>query len=159
MKKALLWTVGVLVVAGAVVGLVFAFLEGRKELEREREREKPVRPPERVTRTPDGEIVITLDNETQTRIALGIESLVSATFPAEEVAYGTALEPSSLIKLDGELASAETALAASRAAFNRAQTLRKEDNVPAKVYEAAEAQLRADETRVRVAMQELSNPR
>jgi hypothetical protein len=50
MRTVIRWMFGALIVAGITVLLVWAFLEGRAELAREREREKPVQVPPRVSR-------------------------------------------------------------------------------------------------------------
>ena len=64
----------------------------------------------------------------------------------QRIAFGRVLDPTPLVTLDGELAAAEAALAASRAEFDRTQTLLKSgENLSRKVAETAEAQFRADE--------------
>lgn len=53
MKKAVLILLLLVVIAGSV----FAFLEGKKEMQKEREREKPVETPPRVKSTPNGSVI------------------------------------------------------------------------------------------------------
>lgn len=88
MNRTLKWIVmGVVLVAiGAL--LIWAFLAGRQELAREREREEPIKVPPRVSRTAEGGIILTLDPETQTRIGLKAETLNATTVQPEIVAYG-----------------------------------------------------------------------
>ena len=61
---------GVAAAAGVSVLLVWAFLEGRHEMAKERERERPIKVPPRVSRTARDAVVVTLDQETQTRLGL-----------------------------------------------------------------------------------------
>ena len=56
--------------------LIWAFLEGRQELQKERERELPVKVPARVTKDSEGRVAIKLDQETQALVKLRIESVV-----------------------------------------------------------------------------------
>jgi hypothetical protein len=76
--------------AGASVGvlLIWAFLEGRAEMERERERERPVNAPQRVHQEPGGEVVLKLDKAAQDQIALKIEPLQPVQARPEAIAYG-----------------------------------------------------------------------
>jgi len=78
----------VVVLAGLGTLAVFAFLEGRKELAQERELERPVKPPSRVTRGADGTPVVQLDAATQARVGLRVVDLQAATHRPEIVAYG-----------------------------------------------------------------------
>lgn len=157
MSKAVKWIVGLTALAGAIALLAWAFVAGRKELAAEREREKPVTAPQRVSRGSAGETIVSLDAATQTRIALKVEPLAAATLPREVAGYGLVLTPEPLAALDAELSAAEAALAASKAAADRLRTLRQEsDNVSAKSLETAEAQFRADESRARNAAQRLA---
>lgn len=64
----------------------------------------------------------------------------------QRVAFGRVLDPTPLVTLDGDLAAAEAALAASRAEYERTQKLLAAgENTSRKVAEAAEAQFRTDE--------------
>jgi len=71
----------ILVAAGAIAGLIFAYGEMSKE--KELEGEKPVFAPSRAKRGTNGEVVLTLDAETQKRIRLRVEPLVAASLPPE----------------------------------------------------------------------------
>lgn len=75
-------------VAGVAALLVWLFLGGRQELARERERERAVKVPPRISRV-GGEAVITLDRDTQARIGLRTAALVARSLSPEVVAYGT----------------------------------------------------------------------
>lgn len=88
MKRTLKWVIGIVVGAGIVALLVFAFIEGRDEIEREREREEPIKVPPRISRTSEGVLIVTIDAETQTRIGLKTAVLEAGTVYPEVVAYG-----------------------------------------------------------------------
>ncbi len=94
MPKPLRTVLLVVVAAGAGTLGVWGFLEGRSELDREREREKPVKAPPRVAREgglagPDGwAVVVSIDAETQKRIGLATASPRAATHVRTLTAYG-----------------------------------------------------------------------
>lgn len=92
-RRMLRWIVGAAVVAAVAAVLVWAFLGGRQELAREGER--AVKVPPRTTRTAAGEVVVTLDRETQKRIALRTEALAARTLEPEVAAYGSLQEDAS----------------------------------------------------------------
>ena len=70
MKAPLKAVLSLLIAGGIVVGLVLAYHEMSAERAREQEREKPVAAPTRVSRNPQGEMVLTLEGEMQNRIGL-----------------------------------------------------------------------------------------
>jgi len=77
-------------------------------------------------------------------IELGVPEKIE--LPPRRVAYGRVLDPTPLVTLDGDLAAIEAAIAASRAEFERTQKLLAAgENTSRKIFEAAEAQFRADE--------------
>lgn len=80
--------------------------------------------------------------------ALGIENAKpeKAELKPQRVAFGRVLDPTPMLTLDGDLAAAEAALAASRAEHERTQKLLAAgENASRKTAETAEAQFRADE--------------
>ena len=80
--------------------------------------------------------------------ALGVEMAEpeKAELKPQRVAFGRVMDPVPLVTLDGDLASAEAALSASRAEYERTQSLQKAgEGISRKVAETAEAQFRADE--------------
>ncbi len=87
-RPLLRWSLGGVAIVGVGALLVWAFIGGRQELAKERERERAVKVPPRVARAAGGELVITLDRESQTRIALGTVRLAPATLSPEIAAYG-----------------------------------------------------------------------
>jgi membrane fusion protein, multidrug efflux system len=92
MNRTLKWIVGIVVAAGVIVALSFAFIEGRQEIAREQEREAPIKVAPRISRTPDGDIVVTIDRETQQRMGLETMELFAETVGTEVAAYGRVQE-------------------------------------------------------------------
>src|SRR5437870_2868464 len=88
MNRTVKWIVAFIVGAAIIVGLSFAFIEGRDEIAREREREAPIKVPPRISRRAEGDVVVTIDSETQKRMALETEALVAETVHPEVTAYG-----------------------------------------------------------------------
>ena len=79
-------------------------------------------------------------------LALEMAEPEKAELKPQRVAHGRVLDPTPIVTLDGELASAEAALAASRAEYDRSQALMKSgEGLSRKVAETAEAQFRGDE--------------
>ena len=92
MNRRLKWTITVVFASGAIVALSFAFIEGRDEIAREREREAPIKIAPRISRNAEGDLIITLDAETQKRIALETAALTADTVRPEVAAYGRVQE-------------------------------------------------------------------
>jgi hypothetical protein len=88
MKKPLRVAIGIVIAAGLTALLVWGFLRNRAELEEERKREEPVKPPQRVEMDRDGEPIITLDAETMERIDLGTVTLTAKTLARAALGYG-----------------------------------------------------------------------
>ena len=88
MNRTLKWVLAGIVGAGIIGLLLFAFVEGRKELALEREREAPIKVPPRISRTAEGDLAVTIDNVTQKRMGLETATLVSETVRREVAAYG-----------------------------------------------------------------------
>ena len=88
MNRLLKWILAAVVGAGLIGLAIFAFIEGRQELAREREREQPIKIPPRISRNASGDLIVTLDRETQARIGLKTEIAASETVYPEVAAYG-----------------------------------------------------------------------
>ncbi len=154
MKKSLKWIIVTVVAIGVIGGLTFAFIEGRKEMAREREREKPVKTPPRTSRSPGGEAVIKLDAETRQRVTIAVTPLVAAAHAPEVKAFGAVLDPSPLLALHGELVTAEVALTNSNAQYERTKALFQDDqNASRRALDATEAQQRTDAAKLLNALQ------
>ncbi len=92
------------------------------------------------------DFVVKLEKEKWEALDLDKAEPEKAELKPQRVAFGRVLDPAALIALDGELASAEAALAASRAENERTQKLLANgENTSRKIAETAEAQFRADE--------------
>lgn len=138
MKRPLKTILGLLIAAAVVVGLIFAFREMSQERVREQEREKPVAAPTRVSRSPQGEIILTLDAETQKRIGLAVAPLSAAEHRATRQGFARVLDATSLTSLLNELALARTNLAASEKELARSKVLAAQSNVSEKALLAVE---------------------
>lgn len=143
MKRTLLILV---ILAAVAAGVIFAFLEMRKEVAMEMQGEAPLVPESRIHRSPTGEVVVSLDAETQKRIALATVPVVATNFSAELRGYARVLDPGPLAALMADLASAEAASSASSNELKRARTLFAQDqNVSGRTLEQAEAAARRDQ--------------
>ncbi len=134
-----------LVVAGVVAGLVFAYLAMNKERVAEAQGEKPVIPKSRVSTGPDGESILTLDAQAQEKIALRAEPLQQVSFNPEVKGYGRVLDPAPLVALVAELATAQAEVAASQKEFERLKILSQQQNAAERALQAAEATARRDQ--------------
>jgi hypothetical protein len=153
MRRQLVRTlVAVVIVIGLGTLLVWGFLEGRSEVEREAERERPVKEPLRVSMK-SGAPVITLDDRTQQSSGIETTSLMSAPYQEQVRAYAMVLDVARLTDLSNNYANAkaqlqtvQAKLAASKAAFERAQSLYKANAaVSLAVVQAAEAAFLTDQ--------------
>lgn len=88
MNRALKWIIGTIVGLGLVGLLIFAFIEGREELAREREREQAIKVAPKISRTAEGDLIVTIDADSQKRIGLETAALERKTVRPEVEAYG-----------------------------------------------------------------------
>jgi hypothetical protein len=107
----------------AVAGLVFAYLEMRKERNLEATAEAPVIAPSRVERGPDGATVLNLDAETQKRLGLQTAVPAPGSVTDEFAATARVLDGAALAALLNELRSAQNALDAARVDHKRKKKL------------------------------------
>ena len=92
------------------------------------------------------DFVVILEKEKWQALDIDKAEPEKAELKPQRIAFGRVLDPTPLVTLDGELAAAEAALAASRAENDRTQKLLANgENTSRKVAETAEAQFRADE--------------
>ena len=156
MKRPLKTIFGLLIAGGVIVGLIFAFREMSQERAREQEREKPVAAPTRVSRSPQGEIILTLDAETQKRIGLAVAPLSAAEHRATRQGFARVLDATSLTSLLNELALARTNQAASEKELARAKVLAAQTNLSEKALLAAENTAGRDRLAVQAAEDKLA---
>ncbi len=107
---------GIALLAGVGVLLAWTFLESRHELAQERERERPLKIPPRVSRTKAGEVFVHLDAETQALIGLETQT----------VSISSMESPDPRKTLSADLPSAESALSVWEAEYERVQPMAKE---------------------------------
>lgn len=159
-----LWMAAGAALLGAL--LVWGFLEGREEAARERERERPVKAPSRVS-VEGEEVIVTVDADTQARAEIDLEPLRAVTAHRSIAAYGTIVDAGKLsaaqTSYEAARAQAEKAgasLEASRREYERVRSLhRVGQNVSAKVLEAAVAAFRGDDAVSRAATVTLGGAR
>ena len=156
MSRKSLWVM----VAGAIAAglLVFAFIQGRAEFAKEKEREAPVKTPSRVS-TENRETVVTIDKATLAKSGIEVATLKANTSPLTGQAYATVLAVQDLAdarsahaaakaQLDKAQASAELA----RKDYQRLDQLHNDDrNVSDKVFQAGAAALATEQANVRAA--------
>ena len=142
---------------------IWGFLAGRKELEMERERERPVKAPTRVV-TEQGERVVLMDDKTRARAGLGVATPIEESHRAQLQGFGTVLGLQELVDLRNNYTAARaqaekarvTLLASSRE-YQRLKILHGEDRaISDKALQAAEATWRSDEATARAAEQALN---
>jgi multidrug efflux system membrane fusion protein len=144
------WKVVVALAVSALVvaGLVFAYLQMRQERKAEAEREKPVAAKSRVSPSTNGEPILTLDEEAQTRIGLQAEPLKPAKLTLEVKGYGRILDPAPLLTLVTELALGQAERSASQKEFERLKLLNEQKNASDRALQTAEAAARRDQIAV-----------
>jgi hypothetical protein len=145
MKKSLKLVLAVLTGVGVIAGLLVGYLQMSKERAAEADREKPVAAKSRVSLGTNGEAILTLDAETQKRIALKVAALAASQLGAEVKAYGRLLNLAPLATLTAELDSARAALAASQKEFERLKLLHEQNNASERALQTAEAAARHDQ--------------
>ncbi len=162
--RALRAIAAVVVVLGLGALVIWGFIEGRSEAALEAERERPVKAPLRVS-TANGTPVVTLDADTQQRSGIETMPLAPAPYREQVRAYGVVLDLARLTDLSNsyanakaQLAIAQAKVAASQAAFQRAQVLHKDgQNFSTAQFEAAEATFQSDSASVRAAQVQTDN--
>jgi hypothetical protein len=146
----------VAVTAGAAA-VIWGFLESREDLDREAEREKPIRAAARVAGATG---VIRIERAAQERSGIETTRLPAVPYLDQVRAYGMVLDAARLTELSNSYANAEAQLRAaqakitfSRAAFERAQMLYdNERGVSQAALQSAEAAYRSDEAGVGAAL-------
>jgi len=111
----------------------------------EKEGEKPKAEESHVKRGAHGEVILTLDVDTQTRIGLKVESPAAVQWQPEVKCYGHVLDPAPLASLLAELAPAHVAAETSQHEFERLRTLAEQNNASVRALQAAEATAKRDQ--------------
>jgi hypothetical protein len=164
LRRLVITIVAIVALAGVAAATVWGFIEGHAELAREAERERPIKPPERVS-FEGGEAVITLDAAAQRRSGLRTTALQRTQHHEELRAYGTVLDLQPLVDLDNsyqvdtaQVNSARAKLKASSAEFERENKLfsdMKMSAVSLDKLQAAEATFHTDEASLASAQAQL----
>jgi len=150
---------GVMVVIGGLGALViWGFRAGRGEAALEAQRESPVKAPLRVSFDTHGEPVVTLDAETRKRSGIEVIAPTRRQYHEKVRAYGTVLDLDKLVMLDNnyvvavaQLQTAQAKIVASKAAFERAQALSKDNVATLAQLQTTEATFRIDEAGIATA--------
>jgi hypothetical protein len=159
----------VILAAIATVGLggllVWGFIEGRGEAALEAQRDQPIKPKIEVSHESTGAAAITLSPDLQEQA--GIETMQPHTAPYQPQieAYGSVLDlqtftdaSNAIANAQAQLAIAEAKVAASQAAFRRAQVLHQNaQNISTAQLEAAEATYQSDAASLRAAQVQTQN--
>ena len=148
-------------IAAVAVGalLIWGFFEGREEATAEAQREQPVKAAVEVSHSNTGVPTITLSPDLQKQADIEVLLPTAAPYQRKVEAYGSVLDMRAFTDLSNaianakaQLAIAEAKLAASQAAFQRAEVLHKEgQNFSTAQLQAAEATYRSDVATVRAA--------
>lgn len=143
--------IAVSILLGAGAAVVWGFIEGRSEVEREAERERPVKEPLRVAMM-NGVPVIAVDEPTQQSSGIETSVLTSAPFQEQVRAYAMVIDPARLTDLSNNYANAKSQLqtsqaklVASKAAFERAQSLLKFQAASVAQLQVAESTFMVDQ--------------
>ena len=158
MKKLLI----MLLIVAAIGGLIFAFIEGRAEFARERERESPVKAPTRIT-VIGGENVVKIDEAERKQGGVEVGPLPALAHQATIRAFGVVVDPQELIDLRGQIETALAQLNKARAAsevagkeFQRQKSLVKSQNVSEKSFQDAEGNFLVEQANVAVAQAQVN---
>ncbi len=163
MKRILKVSIAALIVAAALGGLVWFFLQGRQEQTAEAQREAPVRGPSRVS-SENGLAVLTFDDQAQRQNGIRTAVLKPVAHKEELRAIGVILQLQNLIDLrtsysnaTAQVLKAESAASASNAEYERLRGLNLNGKSASdKAVEAARAQSESDQATLHNAEESLS---
>lgn len=164
--KPLRWIV-ITAIATIVLGalLVWGFTEGRGEATAEAQREQPVKAAVQVSHDNAGAPTITISSDLQRQADIQEKPLNVAPYQDQIQAYGAVLDlqpftdlGNTIANAKAQLAIAQAKVAASQAAFQRAQVLHKDgQNFSTAQLQAAEATYRSDEASLQAAQVQTQN--
>ena len=151
-RKSLLVSV---VLIALVALLIFAFIQGRAEFAKEKEREAPVKTPSRVSMDA-GEPAVAIDSATQAKSGIRVAALKVNATPLEQQAYATVLLVQDLsdarntyVSMKAQLEKTQASLNVARKDYQRLNELHNDDrNVSDKVFQAGAATLKTEEANV-----------
>lgn len=130
------------------IAVIAAILFSCSQMSRNRavegESDKPVASEPKLTRSANGETIITVDAEAQKRLALSISPLAAMQLQPEIKGYGRVLDPSTLLAAVAQTISTQAAAAASQKEWARLKKLAEQGNASARTLETAEAAAQRD---------------
>jgi hypothetical protein len=142
--------IAVVVALAVIAGLIAAYMVSSGEIKKERESEKPIVSEPRA-RESEGDVVLTLNEEAQKRLALKMTALAAAQYEPEVKGYGRVLDPAALSAMAADAASARAAANASEKEVQRLKILAGQDNASARALQAGEAAAERDRAAVEAA--------
>jgi hypothetical protein len=107
--------------------------------------EKAAETPSRVSHGTNGEVIVTLDAETQQVMGLQTAALGSVRTSPEVKGYGRVLDAAPLASLVADFTAAQAASDASKAELERSKVLASENNISERALQAAVATAARDE--------------
>src|SRR5947207_8973232 len=128
-----------------LAGMMTCLLASCSKSGEEKEGDKPKAEESHVKRDAHGEIIVTIDEEAQTRIGLKVETPAAVQWQQEVRGYGHVLDPAPLASLMAELAHAHVAAETSQREFERLRTLAEQNNASVRALQAAEATAKRDQ--------------
>jgi hypothetical protein len=128
-----------------LAGMIASLLTACSKTGEEKEGDKPKAEESHIKRNAHGEMIVTLDAETQKRIGLKVEIPASVQWQPEVKGYGHVLDPAPLASLMAELAPAHVAAETSQREFERLKTLAEQNNASVRALQAAEATAKRDQ--------------
>ena len=136
-----------IIAIGVLAGLSYVLWIGVRK-----QQEKPAAAPAGEAAAPEEEkpedFVVKLEKKKAVALAIEKDQPQKMELQARRMAFGSVLDPSPLVVLDGELAAAEAALTASKAENERTQALMATNDASKKTAEASKAQFLADKIKV-----------
>jgi hypothetical protein len=109
----------------------------------------------RIKTDAEGNTVVTVDDETQKRIGLKVESLAATELPPEIKGFGNVIDPTTLATALSNLATAEAAYNATSKELERLKTLKEQGNASDRALQAAEAAALRDQLLIQSAKDQL----
>lgn len=155
----------VIAAVGLAGALIWGFVTGRDQATAEARSEQTIKPAVDVSRDSTGRSIVTLGPELQEQADIETEPLEATPYQRQIEAYGSILDlqpftdlSNSIANAKAQFAIAEARLAASRAAFKRAEALHKDNqNISTAQLQAADAAYQSDAASVQAAQVQMQN--
>ena len=165
-KKTLKWMIGIAVTFVMIVILIRTFAQVRRDppkQKEEEEKEEVIKTPSRVS-IQNGQTVITLDPETQSRVGIAVAPPETVTAREQVTAPAVVLSVQELVSVRGNyvdglirLEKARANLEVAQQEFDRLKALYQDDqNASQKALQSAQGALRTDEAETKAAQQGLA---